>query len=327
MTKLNDENLIGYLLGALEPDQCAQIEQQLEHDPNLRRRLNELDDQLHSIRPPEFEDSEDPPLDLSERTCAAIDAYESTRKPRRTFYANAQASESRGWSFIDMVVAGGVCLAVSLVFYPAVMNSRFEARSTACQNNLRQLGVSLELYSRDHNEEFPLAKSKGNGACAGYFAPLLKDCGLLDEPDILVCPSSTFSRDVDEWYVPTCDELDRARGQKLIVLQRTMGGSYAYTMGHVANQRLRPTRNLRRSSFVIVADSPSREHAAQGSRNHGTRGQNVLCEDLSVRFVSASSIGGLDDSYYLNRRGRPRAGMDVDDCVVGSSDCPPLPQW
>lgn len=326
MTKPNDENLIGYLLGALEPDECARLEQCFERDPSLRRRLEELDDQLNAIRPMDFDEYDDPPADLSARTCDTIDEYEQIGEPRPQSSLSAPASESRGWSFIDMVVAGGVCLAVSLLFFPAVVNSRFEARTMACQNNLRQLGVSLDLFNRDHNDEFPVAEADGNGACAGYFAPMLKDCGFLDEPQILVCPSSSFARDVDDWYVPSCEELRQARGQRLIVFQRTMGGSYAYTMGHVSNQRLKPTRNRRRSTFVIVADSPSREFASQGSRNHGTRGQNVLFEDFSVQFVSTCSLGSLDDSYYLNRRGQPHAGLDVHDCVVGSSASQPLPR-
>lgn len=325
MTKPNDENLIGYLLGALEPEQNARMEQQLERDPDLRRRLNVLDDRLHAMCPPEVEGS-DPPAGLSEKTCDTIDEYEETRKARPPSASHGRNSEIRGWSFVDMAVAGGVCLTVSLLFFPAIVNSRFEARSKACQNNLRQLGVALELYNSDHHDEFPAARSEGNGACAGYFAPVLKDCGLLEEPKILICPSSSLASEVDHWYVPACDEVRRARGRRLILLQRTMGGSYAYTMGYTANKQLRPTQNLRRTTFVIVADSPNRELAVQGSPNHGTRGQNVLVEDFSVQFVSTCALGELDNSYYLNRHGQPHAGVDVDDCVVGSSGTPPLPQ-
>lgn len=325
MTKPNDENLIGYLLGVLEPDECARIERELERDPHLRRRLNELDDQLDAMRPSEFEDA-DPPPGLSERTCDTIDEYEEVRKARPSVVSYGRSSDPRGWSFVDMAVAGGVCLAVSLLFFPTIVNSRFEARTKACQNNLRQVGVALELFNRDHNDEFPVARSEGNGACAGYFAPVLKDCGLLEQPEILICPSSSFASDVDDFYIPTCDEVRRARGQRLVLLQRTMGGSYAYTLGHTANKELRPTRNRHRSNFVVVADSPSREFAAQGSPNHGQRGQNVLFEDFSIRFVSTSSVGKFDDSYYLNRHGQPHAGVDVNDCVVGSSGTRPLPR-
>lgn len=325
MTKPNDEHLIGYLLGALEPDQCARIERELERNPQLRRRLRELDDQLHAMRPAEFEDF-DPPAGLSEKTCDTIDEYEKIHQARPSVVSHGRCSESRGSSFVDVAVAGGVCLAISLLFFPTIVNSRFEARTKACQNNLRQLGAALELFNRDHNDQFPVARRQGNGACAGYFAPRLKDCGLLDEPEILICPSSSFARDVDDWRVPTCDEVDRARGQHLILLQSTMGGSYAYTLGYTADKELQPTRNLRRPDFVIVADSPNRESAAQGSPNHGTRGQNVLFEDFSVRFVSTSSVGKFDDSYYLNRHGQPRAGVDIDDCVVGSSSTSPLPR-
>lgn len=324
MTEPTDEILIGYLLGALDADERAQVERQLAMNPQLRQRLDKLDEQLCSMRG-EDEDETVPPF-LAERTCAAIDAYQAARKAQPPAPPNQRATDPSGWSFVDLAVAGGVCLAVSLLFFPAVVNSRFEARAAACRNNLRQLGTSLAMFSENNRGFFPVPATDGNGACAGYVAPLLRDAGLLEQPQTLVCPSSPLAEECTDWYVPTCEELLRARGQRLVMLQRTMGGSYAYTMGHVANNHLQPTRNMRRSTFVIVADSPSHEFSERRSTNHGARGQNVLFEDMSVRFVTSCSLGELDDSYYLNRRGQPLAGLDVHDCVVGKSDTPPLPR-
>lgn len=325
MTKPNDESLIGYLLGALEADECAAIEEQLAIDPDLRQRLNELDDQLHAMREDALDESHEPPAFLAERTCAGIDAYEEARRVAPNNPVNERASEPNGWSFVDLVVAGGVCLAVSLLFFPAIVNSRFEARAEACRNNLRELGTSLAMFSEDHGGRFPMPEETGNGACAGYMAPVLNDAGLLNDPEVLICPSSPLARNRKDWYVPTRLELHQAKGQQLILLQRSMGGSYAYAMGYVVDGQLRPTRNNGRPTFVIVADSPSQESSISRSMNHGHRGQNVLFENMSVRFVTSCSLGDLDDSYYLNRRGQPWAGIDVDDCVVGRSDTPPLP--
>ena len=45
-----------------------------------------------------------------------------------------------------MVVAAGIFIAASLLFFPAMNQSRFAARLTGCKNNLRQVGLGLDMY-------------------------------------------------------------------------------------------------------------------------------------------------------------------------------------
>ncbi len=69
------EQLLGYLLEALEPDERHRLEAELLQDPTLQRDLEELNDSLEPLRltegPPE------PPAGLAERTCQMIAAFQA----------------------------------------------------------------------------------------------------------------------------------------------------------------------------------------------------------------------------------------------------------
>ena len=65
------EDLLGYLLGALEPLEMRRVAQRLQDDPEARRQLEEIE---RSLRPLEegFEPPPDPPTDLISRTLASL---------------------------------------------------------------------------------------------------------------------------------------------------------------------------------------------------------------------------------------------------------------
>ncbi|MCP4943925.1 MAG: hypothetical protein GY924_18365, partial [Planctomycetaceae bacterium] len=65
------EDLIGYLLGALEPHEMRRVAQWLEEDPEARQELEAIE---RSLRPLEeaYEPPEPPPQDLVAKTLAAL---------------------------------------------------------------------------------------------------------------------------------------------------------------------------------------------------------------------------------------------------------------
>jgi anti-sigma-K factor RskA len=64
------EELLGYLLGALEPDEERELEARLATDPELRKQLEEL---RPLLRPLTAEPARiDPPAGLAARICAQV---------------------------------------------------------------------------------------------------------------------------------------------------------------------------------------------------------------------------------------------------------------
>ncbi len=74
------EDLLGYLLGALEPHEMRRVAQWLRDDPVAREQLAEIE---QSLRPLEenYEPVEPPPADLVARTLANLPPLPSPTNP------------------------------------------------------------------------------------------------------------------------------------------------------------------------------------------------------------------------------------------------------
>jgi hypothetical protein len=304
------EDLVGYLLGALEPAEQKAIEAQLEQDAELRRDLEALREKLVPLAEDE-EDAEPPPC-LASRTCNYV-------KDRIGPLAG-QFAATGDWRAQDVAVAGGICLILSMLVFPAVLNSRGSAQLRACQNNLLNLGHALAQYSQIHDNFFPVVPTDGNLAVAGMYAPTLLDSSLINAED-LVCPASDLAV-TGNFRVPKLAEVRAAAGAQLRQLQATMGGSYGYSLGYVDQGQYHGLRNRARATFAIMADAPL-QHLAAGSANHGCGGQNVLFEDGHVRFLTSCTLANSPDHIFQNSHGYVGAGVGPEDAVVGSSAAAP----
>jgi hypothetical protein len=327
--------LVRYLLGELSTQEQEQLEAELRDSPELRRELAYLqscmpgcgDDDVDRPRR-----SGDAPSGLAERTLGRICGDGPSGEVPRTAAAVAAAYDppttSPSWSLADLTVAGGVFLAISMLFLPALRQSRDAARRTGCADNLRQLGVMLEAYSDRHGGYFPMVSRNQN---AGIFAVYLleEDYAGPDElTRLLLCRSSPLAEDVAQKRmlirVPTMCELAAATCKERKAWTQLMGGSYAYRMGYYSGDRYCAIRNERSCRKALLADAPSDELNSSECSNHGGSGMNVLYQDSCVRFQKeATAPDVVGDIIYLNDDGEEAAGLDSDDTVLGRSPAIP----
>ncbi len=322
------EDLLGYLLGALDAEEQSRVEEALARDARLRAKLERLRSRLGPLDVvPEVIDV-DPPAGLAERVCAAIDAQAEQCRPtpRRlaaTCFENGVRLER--YSASDTIVLSLVVLVAFSLILPALANSRYQARKTACQQNLRVLGEGLITYSmRDPEQRFPLVPISGSRSFAGVFAPILVEYKMI-EPEWaqVICPGSDLAASEPSWSVPTLEEIDRAeRPSVLERLQERAGGSYGYSVGYLDGTRLRAVRNLNRSNFALVSDAPSYYLPGRRSANHGGRGQNIYFEDGHYAFVT--DVRAVPDDPWRNDYGFAEAGNRPDDSVVLPSGMRPV---
>jgi len=316
------EHLLGYLLGALEDDQHDEVSQRLQHDLQLRTQLRRLENRLETLGPPD--DFEEPPVGLAERTCQAIAGHNVNWVPLPRESASAPSAGRWGWSIADVTVAAAVFVAAALLFFPAILNSRYQSELAFCQNNLRQLAIALSHYTDASDGYFPAVPTEGNRSGAGIYGPTLVNSGMLPDPRVMVCPSSELARQ-GEFRVPTLEEIDRLRGEPLRQVQARMGGSYGYNLGYLEDGSYRVPRHAGRSHFAIMADAPAEYLGARGaSSNHGGRGLNVLFDDFHIEHVSDGKSRDWGDAIFVNRQGVVAAGVDPNDAVIGRSGDSPL---
>lgn len=318
------DQLIGYLLDALEPHERAELERKLQSDSQLRKELRTLP---HSLTGLDADRGHyEPPQGLVERTLEFVTEHEfrSLDLPRMTPDTSPPIARSR-LTLAELVVAAGLLVAVSMLFIPAVSQSRHTASISGCQNNLRQLGVALTSYSELNGRYFPRVPMEGPLAVAGIYAHTLVEKGFIENANLVVCPASELAEEIHEFHVPTAEELQQAEAPKLAEMQRSMGGSYGYTLGYVSKGRYHPTKNFGRANFALLADAPSA--AAKGSvvtENHGGIGQNVLFEDGHVTHLTGRHPVGCGDDIFLNDQGEVSAGMHRDDAVIAPSPAKPI---
>jgi hypothetical protein len=318
------EQLLGYLLGALDESEQESLEDQLERDPHLRRELAEMRDKLRPLEATRLELS--PPPGLAFRTCelVASAAHSQTRPKPASVPLMAPVAPTVTLSNLrwpDVTVGATVCLLAVLLVLPAVHGSRFVAQVEACQDNLRKVGYALENYSQLHAGYFPTIPSQGKAAAAGIYAPTLLRSGLLTETRVVLCPAAART-DRASFAIPSLDELESASEEEVPQLQETMGGSYGYSLGYLHNGHYQGTRNLHRASFALAADTPSTQQQHQ-SQNHAGRGQNVLFEDGHIQFLRCTQILEGGDDIFVNDDRQVAAGLHLNDAVIAPSDARP----
>ena len=306
------EQLLGYLLGALEPAEQQAVESCLEQDPELRRELEALREKLLPLA--DIDDGEpEPPPCLASRTCRFV-------MSRMGPVAGQFASNSQ-WRMQDIVVAAGIFVAAGMLLFPAVLNSRTQAQLRACEKNLLSLGRSLAQYSQLHDGRFPRVPRSGKLAVAGMYAPTLQAAGLLD-PREVICPARG-NCSAAEYRIPSVAEVETAEGDQLRDLQSRMGGSYCYAFGYVENGRYIGPRNRARATYAVMSDA-TEQHPALRSCEPECRGQNVLFEDGHVSFLTTCRLSGSSDHIFQNAMGMIGAGIGPDDAVVAPSGASPM---
>ena len=331
------QQLLDYAVGALDDDEHAQIERRIAADPALQEELELVIDQLSPLIGVD-EDIEPPPR-LAERTSALVDAHADSE--RHDSSANPKHSDA-GFGVDDahvmrpapivlsqgrvgeFLVATGMFMAVALLFFPAISNSRHMARIAQCHNNLRQLGIAMSIYSDLSGGYFPAVPASGNRAFAGVYGPILRDSGHLINEQLLFCPSTSLISTGDQFAIPSLADIDGADPQQLVSLRRFAGGSYGYNIGVFERGVYRPARNVGRSHFAMMADAPAISLAGYLSLNHGGKGLNLLYEDGRVQYVVQPDADEYLDHPFRNHLGVVEPGVTKDDAVIAPGYAPPF---
>ena len=357
--KMQEENLLGYLLGALDGAEHEEVRRELENNPALREKLDMLELRLAPLEEDRWQ--HEPPAGLAAATCQFVAETAREVRPRRQ--ANSRFSQvfsewnpqKHGWDMIDAAVAAGIFFAAALLFFPAIAGSRDQARRLACENNLRTSSVALSMFGERNNlawgaanltnvsntaeklaeanatnqrlwlstGSFPYIPATGKTGVAGFYAPQLVQGGFQTDHSVFLCPSSNLGANGrHHFFVPSIEQIESANGESLISLQRNMGGSYMYTLGHISSRRHQATRNLGRSHFPIMSDGFFTQNNGGSILMHGGKGMNIAFEDGHVKFIV--NIGQHHD-FFTSDRGLVEAGRNANDAVLGHSWTRPLP--
>lgn len=333
-----DENLIGYLLHALDSDEEQQVETYLREHPEAEARLNRLRQALAPLASDEGEI--EPPPGLAVRTIGRVAEYRCRPLPRapeesiiRTF------PQTRSWwRRADVAVAASILLCAALITFPALNTIRMRHDRLACENNLRIIGAALRQYTdRTDAQRFPdvsraydgvpaagiaSGPARNSASAAGLFLPMLVQAGDLTPQQVasLRCPgtgqaSRFVFHNLAELRQMTAAEFEKHASEL---------SPYAYTLGFRDQGQV---RGLTRDDGLlpIAGDcaqvGPDGQLLPGNSLNHGGQGQNVLFTDGHVEWFPDRILN--DDDFFINRANQLEAGLCAEDYVLGPSAAHP----
>ncbi|MFW5868483.1 MAG: prepilin-type N-terminal cleavage/methylation domain-containing protein, partial [Armatimonadota bacterium] len=94
----------------------------------------------------------------------------------------------KGFTLIELLVVIAIIAILAAILFPVFARAREKARQTSCLSNVKQLGLSLNMYAQDYDETLVPSRGKtGAGSwCVWthYTEPYRKN------DQLLMCPTS-----------------------------------------------------------------------------------------------------------------------------------------
>jgi hypothetical protein len=322
-----EENLVGYLLKALDADEQRDVERHLREHPEAEKRLEELRRDLDLLSHDAGDD--EPPARMWVNALARVAEHKCRPLPPAPVVVTDAAPPGRSgwWRRADVLVAALLLLVIGALGVAWVARFRMDSQVVACQNNLRQFYQALADYADGHNGNFPHADSQPPRNFAGAFVPALNEAHAMPPGLSVSCPGDP--RPPSDLTFADLDRISKERPEDFPRTIRGLAGCYAYSLGY-RDPNGGGLSGLNRSMdghLPLMADAPwcvGGNNVMDGnSTNHGGKGQNVLCLDGHVEFRTNRTI-----DPYLNSVGRVAAGTSPFglDAPVGRSDAVPLPE-
>ncbi|MBX3417831.1 MAG: hypothetical protein KF851_09525 [Pirellulaceae bacterium] len=360
MKEPSKEDLLGFMLGALDAEEQKQVQQAVDRQPDLENELLTL---KGTLAPLELIDRPaGPPPGLARRTCQLIAMATRTLEdiPSRTNSTSRDLAASRpGSSLFDEVLATETATApptnsaqsaaprlspkrsTERWLAPAISFSDFVVGVLAV-TVLSSLLFPAILSSRHQQRVAHCQQNLGDiyQAFATYSNTHQRDMipiptsGPLSAAGVfapflkdqgLVNSSSTFAcpglGENLTCEIPSCEQILNTPCEiKRKKFCERMSGDYGLSLGHLQDGRYMSPRLTTTVNAVLIADAPGIDSPNYMTRNHDGKGANCLLRDGSIVFV----VGGVyvEDSIYVNDLGVVGAGLHEGDAVIAGCNIP-----
>lgn len=70
------------------------------------------------------------------------------------FMTYSKASRIKGFTLIELLVVIAIIALLAAILFPVFGSARAKSRQSTCQSNLKQLGIAMNMYTQDFDENF-----------------------------------------------------------------------------------------------------------------------------------------------------------------------------
>jgi prepilin-type processing-associated H-X9-DG protein len=250
----------------------------------------------------------------------------------------------RGFALFSLLVVILIAAFLIAVLIPSICHSGDAASRLKCTDNLRQIGLGLEVYATDNEGQYPRTRYEVarvvipdvSSAGANSINPFAANSTVPINcvPSALFLLLRTHAMPSAIFLCPsTAARPDSYGGYNVAAIQRgnftavAANLSYSYANPYPDSSALAKGFRLSvdlNSGFALLADlnpgasagsdvlsvnvasSPAQMHLAN-SRNHSREGQNILFADGHIEFDGSPLVGINHDNIYCRGNGGPTA--------------------
>ena len=202
-----------------------------------------------------------------------------------------RCSRRRAFTLVEILIVLVVIGLLAALLLPVFNNARNSARSTACQSNLKQIGLALQLYLNDSSNIYPEPFAIPQNCT---FSNSLVN--YTRSTEVFTCPSAP-----NEFYQPGCLP-DKHEGD----ITYHYDGGYIMNLSDLLNPRLSQMRIRRPTQMILLVDGETGQGVTQpgsgtmpitadrllemGVQLRHREGANALYADGHVKWLSSSAI-------------------------------------
>jgi prepilin-type N-terminal cleavage/methylation domain-containing protein/prepilin-type processing-associated H-X9-DG protein len=190
---------------------------------------------------------------------------------RTAGHPRARCRSQRGFTLIELLVVISIIALLIAILLPALQKARQAARAVACQSNLRQVGIGMEMYIEDDEQKrFPKAATDSypDGGLQGSYMWKGRVARTLGIP---LNPDGTLQIENPADSIFSCPALDNVEGGE---------AHLSYRVAYMPNTR---------STWGVIGDSAGRPRPS-------------VQKPLSNLAVVAGGITAKGDGYFYQNK-------------------------
>lgn len=218
---------------------------------------------------------------------------------------------AKGFTVLELLVVMTVISLLAALLLPALGRAKAKARQPACMNNLRQIGLAIQMYAQDSSDAFPPATNGPPASFTAYTQLMKSYVGLTgtkpERAKLFACPADTFYWDYGNSWV----------SQSLNQQARFYFSSYGFNGGNflsgkppvarwpgIAGRKLSSIREPVKTVLVLefAALLPYSWHEPIKVSHYNNAQDMVGFVDGHVRFIkmywNASKTNGIEAWHY-----------------------------